>query len=315
MSRPILVAHAPGSTDPGVVDFAAAAAGLTGAPVVLVSVRAGGSLIDRMAGGELRHGAGGDADADGLLERLTAAGVAPELRVVEDSTAARGLAAAIDDLSPRLVIVGSTRRGRVGRVLAGSTAERVIHGAAAPVAVVPHGYRLPEHGVRTIGAAFVPSPEGHAALRAAADLARGVGGRLRGVMVLSPKHADEGSAGQLSSLPESQRPAVDGSVTGRLAAEAALETALAELAQGVDAEPDVLFQDPVEGLDAASELLDLLVLGSRAYGPMHAILLGGVSRRVIATAACPVLVLPRGADGLGPAAATGRATARPAAGL
>ena len=45
---------------------------------------------------------------------------------------------------------------------------------------------------------------------------------------------------------------------------------------------------------AASEHLDLLVMGSRAYGPAHAVLLGGVSRRVIAGAACPVVVLPRG---------------------
>ena len=41
--------------------------------------------------------------------------------------------------------------------------------------------------------------------------------------------------------------------------------------------------------------LDLLVMGSRAYGPHRAVLLGGVSRRVIADSKCPVVVLPRGA--------------------
>jgi nucleotide-binding universal stress UspA family protein len=43
-----------------------------------------------------------------------------------------------------------------------------------------------------------------------------------------------------------------------------------------------------------SEHLDLLVCGSRGYGPVRAVLLGGVSRRVAAEARCPVIVLPRG---------------------
>ena len=312
MSNPILVAHDPESADPGVVDFAGAAAELTGAPVVLVVVRAGGSQDDRMSGGELRHdGEGGAGGAGPLVERLTAKGIAAEVHVVGHSTAARGIAAAVDELSPRLVVVGSTGRGRFGRVLPGSTAERVIHGAAAPVAVVPHGYELPPEGVRTIGAAFVPSPEGRAALRAAADLARRTGGRVRAVMVLSPKHADEGAASAQASILESQRPRDSGAGAGRLGAEDELERAIAELAQGVDAEPDVLFQHPVDGLEAASENLDLLVLGSRAYGPIHAVMLGGVSRRVMATAACPVLVLPRGAETLGAAGGSQQAGAAP----
>jgi Universal stress protein family len=48
---------------------------------------------------------------------------------------------------------------------------------------------------------------------------------------------------------------------------------------------------------AASEQLDLLVMGSRAYGPARAVMLGGVSRQVVVRAACPVLVLPRGTEG------------------
>ena len=43
-----------------------------------------------------------------------------------------------------------------------------------------------------------------------------------------------------------------------------------------------------------SEHLDLLVCGSRGYGPVRAVLLGGVSRRLTAEAHCPVIVLARG---------------------
>jgi len=56
--------------------------------------------------------------------------------------------------------------------------------------------------------------------------------------------------------------------------------------------------------DPARELLraaedgdhDVLVMGSRARGPKKAVVLGSVSREVVGGAACPVLVLPRGAS-------------------
>jgi nucleotide-binding universal stress UspA family protein len=62
----------------------------------------------------------------------------------------------------------------------------------------------------------------------------------------------------------------------------------------VPVEVDAFLEDPAQTLIAASETLDLLVCGSRGYGPVRAVLLGGVSRRVAAEAHCPVIVLPRG---------------------
>ena len=37
----------------------------------------------------------------------------------------------------------------------------------------------------------------------------------------------------------------------------------------------------------------MLLVGSRGYGPMHSVLVGGVAGRVVREAACPVIVLPR----------------------
>ena len=59
---------------------------------------------------------------------------------------------------------------------------------------------------------------------------------------------------------------------------------------------DAFLEDPAESLIRVSENLDLLVCGSRGYGPLRAVLLGGVSRRVAAEAQCPVIVLPRGVE-------------------
>ena len=61
-----------------------------------------------------------------------------------------------------------------------------------------------------------------------------------------------------------------------------------------DTELTVLEGDPVERLTEASTDLDLLVVGSRRYGPVRRVLLGGVSVALIDHAHCPVLVVPRG---------------------
>ena len=57
---------------------------------------------------------------------------------------------------------------RSGRVLAGSTVRRVIHGAPCAVAVAPHQWRpLPSDAPISIGVAFTDSPEAREALAAA----------------------------------------------------------------------------------------------------------------------------------------------------
>jgi nucleotide-binding universal stress UspA family protein len=51
--------------------------------------------------------------------------------------------------------------------------------------------------------------------------------------------------------------------------------------------------DPAAILAQQGVELDLLVIGSRGYGPIRGTLLGGVSAKVIRTAPCPILVTPR----------------------
>jgi nucleotide-binding universal stress UspA family protein len=51
--------------------------------------------------------------------------------------------------------------------------------------------------------------------------------------------------------------------------------------------------DPREILTEDSGELDLLVCGSRGYGPVRAVMLGSVSRVLAHSARCPLLVVPR----------------------
>lgn len=48
------------------------------------------------------------------------------------------------------------------------------------------------------------------------------------------------------------------------------------------------------GISQQLDELDLLVMGSRGYGPVRSALLGAISAEVTRTASCPVLVTPRG---------------------
>ena len=57
------------------------------------------------------------------------------------------------------------------------------------------------------------------------------------------------------------------------------------------ADEELLEGDVVDELAALDEHeVDLLVCGSRGYGPVRRVLLGGVLRRLIRRAACPVVV-------------------------
>src|SRR5215207_5885946 len=296
MSASIVVGFDPNGTDEGPVQFALAAARFTGAPLVIAAVFAGDLALDRLAEGEFREELSADArDAlDGLRTRLEGEeGVRAEVRLVEASSAARGLAVALEDEGAGLAVVGATSRGAVGRRLMGSTAERVIHGAPCPVAVVPHGFTGGE--LDSIGVAYTSSPEGEQALRSGIVLARAAGAGLRVITVLREQIGTIG--GHVTGRRAAQQLPEEIAAQHRLAVSDALKSELGkEGGDEINAEIELVYGDPADALADFTDVIDLLVMGSRAYGPHRSVVLGGVSRRLTATSQCPVIVLPRGAE-------------------
>ena len=57
----------------------------------------------------------------------------------------------------------------------------------------------------------------------------------------------------------------------------------------------MFFGEPVDALVGLSDRVDLVVCGSRGYGPIESVLLGSVSHGLLRDARCPVVVIPRGA--------------------
>jgi len=98
VTSPVLLAYPPKSGDSSTIAFAAEAARLMGAPLVIVSVHPGGTVLDRLSGGEFEmHADSAESDVRATLESEPAArDVRTEVRVVEHSTPARGLAGAKD---------------------------------------------------------------------------------------------------------------------------------------------------------------------------------------------------------------------------
>jgi len=308
VSRPILVGYDPDTVDPGPVQFAVAAARFTGARLVVGSVHADQDAVDLMGHGHVEAGLSEDVSEplDALRGALSTEGVDVEFRALPGTSPPRALHSTAEELQARLLVVGSTRRGSIGRLLPGSTADRLLHGAPCPVAVVPHGWQ-PKGGIDVIGVGYADTPEGHVALTEAFALARRAGAKLR-VLSAAKAHGYGKTEGG-GPLREGTTFEEIGSAL-RVGAERGVAAATAD-AQDVEVEPDISVQDPADFLIAASERLDLLICGSRGYGPQRAVLLGGVSRRVAAEARCPVIVLARGIE-TGPEGLAGEAAGTPA---
>jgi nucleotide-binding universal stress UspA family protein len=72
-----------------------------------------------------------------------------------------------------------------------------------------------------------------------------------------------------------------------------LDQAVSALERDVEARAELNDGSPAHVLRERSGELDLLVLGSRGYGPVRAVLLGSVSSALVRSAESPVVVIPR----------------------
>ena len=208
-------------------------------------------------------------------------------QVVAAHSPAGGLHNLAEEIHASAIVVGSSHRGPLGRVLIGNVAIQLLSGSPSPVAVAPRG--LADRGpvtLRRIGVGFDDSAESWKALQHASFLATATGGSVRLVHAIAPLMTPPGPSTRAQDQQEHRR-----------AAEVATERAVATLPKEVNAESRVLAGDPVRALEAeAHSDLDLLVLGSRAFGPVRRVLLGSVSSEIMRQAPGPVMVVPRSAE-------------------
>jgi nucleotide-binding universal stress UspA family protein len=271
-----------GSND--AIALASSLAGITGAELMLVNVFPYDTRPSRALNAEfeayLRE------ESNELLERLRGGLDGPvETKSIACPSGPQGLHEIAEKEDAALIVVGSTHTGRAGRVLPGSTAERLLHGSPCPVAVAPKGYtRREAPGI--VGCGYDGSQSAQRALQAAERIAAATGARLRVIRAFTPLSYDVPPGSVAMGGVE-----YNDSLHERASQE--LDAAVAKLTGDVHAEPFFAVGNAAEILAEASEQLDLLLVGSRGYGPLHSVVVGGVAGRVVREAACPVIVLPR----------------------
>jgi nucleotide-binding universal stress UspA family protein len=222
--------------------------------------------------------AGCAARVEGVAARTLAVASFAPARVLHDVAAREGA---------RAIVIASTHRGAPGRAATGTVADRLLTGAPCPVAIAPRGYaQRPWSGsFARVGAALAPAGADPRVLDAVRDLATGGAAAVELLTVAEPgiwrRDAWAGRA-TADELGAAQREILE-----RRAAEAA--TAL----DGLPVRTVLLEGDPAEELGEASESLDVLVCGSRAYGPASIVLVGGVSKALARGARCPLVVVTR----------------------
>ncbi len=210
-------------------------------------------------------------------------------------SAARALYEYAAEQRADLIAVGSSHRGKLGRLLPGSVGESLLRGAPCAVAVAPRGFAKRDHtDFSLIGIAYDGSEEANLALKEAKLLARALDGELR-VITVNP-------VVPRSVLPVLTRFELNAESMESLFADQrrfyrrALDTAVAKLGDESTVEARFEEGDPAVVLAEQGIELDLLVMGSRGYGPVRSALLGGISSAVMRSAPCPVLITPRGLE-------------------
>ena len=202
-----------------------------------------------------------------------------ELRCHGSSSVGHGLHDLAETSGADLLVVGSSRRGVVGRVLLGDDTRAALNGAPCATAVAPAGYSQQPHLMREIGVGYNGSPESKNALEAARALAVEHDARLSAFEAVS-----------IPAIALSTGPApIDDWMAGLLDDARKQVSAL----EGVEAH--AVYGQAAEELAMFSASVDLLVVGSRSYGPFGRLVHGSTSYELARVARCPLLVLPRAA--------------------
>lgn len=213
--------------------------------------------------------------AEAVLAELDVEGV--EKRAVKANSPARGLHELARELDAKLIAVGATHHGALGRLSPGSVGMHLLHGAPCQVLVTPSD--VADSPLRTIGVAYDGRDESRVALHAAREIAE----RLRAELVVIGARKPT-----LVSVP--MGPGMPDIVEE---AKQQFETTLQHAAENVDAGYRMLMGPPGRTIAEVSGDFDLLVTGSRGYGAVGGVVLGSVSRHLVDHAHCPVLVVPR----------------------
>jgi nucleotide-binding universal stress UspA family protein len=202
-----------------------------------------------------------------------------DLACVASPSVGRGLHELAESQAADLLVLGSCRRGLLGRVLIGDDTRAALNGAPCAVAIAPGRYRQEPTAIREVGVGYDGSPESERALELARRLTTDLGAKLSAFQAVSVP---------VTGFAPCSFPPTD-------AIEALLDDARGRIAVLGGVEPHATYGEAAQELAVYSASLDLLIVGSRGYGPIGRLIHGSTSAQLARLARCPLLVLPRAA--------------------
>jgi nucleotide-binding universal stress UspA family protein len=248
--------------------------------LTLANVRAGDSYpLHAITPGLLEE----ESDASlRLLERERAeTGAEAELLSVVAASPGAGLHRQAEEQGADLLVVGSCGRGAFGRAMLGDDTRAALNGAPCAVAIAARGYAGHPTVIAKIGVAYNGSLESERALAKARELAAPTRAEIKVLEVVAiPSYAFTGL----------MAPTIGDSI------DVMITEANARLSKLPGVVGRAVYGLAGEELAAFGEDVDLLVVGSRSYGPVKRLVLGSTSDYLERHARCSLLVLPRPAE-------------------
>jgi nucleotide-binding universal stress UspA family protein len=217
-----------------------------------------------------------------------ATGLDVKFHKVAHRSVSSGLLEAAEELKPEVLVLGSAADGKLGQVVVGSTADRLLHSSPVPMAISTRGYRGSKAGGLTrITAAYPGTPETLHVVERVAALAEQLHVPMR-VVTFAVR-------GRTMYPPEVGLRAED-SILEQLATHA--RETLAQLKTDGVIGKDVALQVATgngwdDALDAADwQDGDLLAIGTSPVGGVARVFLGSRGSKILRHSPVPVLVLP-----------------------
>lgn len=234
----------------------------------------------------------GERQARATLEQTRDAfAPAARLDVETDLSVPRALQRVVRREHRDLLVLGSSRHAPDGHLRIGKRTRQLLCRFESPLAVAPRGLRdRPELSFRRIGVGYDGDPEAEAALGLAGSIALAAGAELRVRAVVDDRRPLVAYAPFPPTVAMS--PSWDEAVGAQMSSLLADARASAR-STGADAHVSIARGRPADALLELSEDVDLLVIGSRRWGPANRLLLGSSGEALMHDAACPVLAVPR----------------------
>jgi len=214
------------------------------------------------------------------------------IAVERDRSVAHGLERIVQRNHRELLVIGSSHRAQEGRVWLSGHGRQLIGHLSCPLVIAPRGLASHEVAIRRIGVGIDDSAAASVALASAARLAATVDAELVVCSVVDDAPPALGwptvSAAKLREL---WREALDDRVAET---EAAMGERIAALQRSGSV--DIRRGAPSEVLMEFSQEVDLLVVGSRRWGAVARLVLGGTGEALVHGSHCPLAIVPRPAE-------------------